>query len=294
MRKTRQKILAIAFGLIVGAGLALAVLQPPAIASQGLGLLNRPYHADIAGQPVTGLHRNLSGLTRSDRTGTLFSVINRPPQIVELTESGTLLRVIALDGFRDPEGITHVAGDIFLIADEGEQTLHRVVVSGATTRIVRNPADDIETGIFALHNLGIEGISWDSARNRLFLAQEMLPMRVLMLQNFDDEARPLAGGYRMTEWHPHTLSSRVTLDLSSLTLHEETGHLLLLSHLSGTIVEYDPTGTMVGQQSLAAGHGGLSQSIAQAEGIAIGPDGTIFVVSEPNLFYRFRPGALPR
>jgi uncharacterized protein YjiK len=37
---------------------------------------------------------------------------------------------------------------------------------------------------------------------------------------------------------------------------------------------------------LLMGHG-LSRRVPQAEGLAVGPDGAIYVLSEPNLFYRF-------
>ena len=34
---------------------------------------------------------------------------------------------------------------------------------------------------------------------------------------------------------------------------------------------------------------GLKANVPQAEGIAVGSRGEIFLVSEPNLFYRFDP-----
>jgi uncharacterized protein YjiK len=40
---------------------------------------------------------------------------------------------------------------------------------------------------------------------------------------------------------------------------------------------------------LRQGWHGLKADVPQAEGIAVGPRGEIFVVSEPKLFYRFDP-----
>lgn len=274
---------AAALGLPAMRGLS-APLAPP----EG-GLLARAYRADIAGHHVAGVADNLSGLTFSSATGTLFSVTNRPPQLVELDTAGTLLRLVPLQGLRDPEGITHVAGDVFLIADEGDQSLHRVTVGPGTAPIAAGPGSRIAAAPRAWHNMGIEGLSWDARHNRLFLAQEMLPMRVLVAEGFDATARPLPGPRPLAEWHPASLSSLVTLDLSSLTLHEPTGHLLLLSHLSAVVAEYDAGGRLVGRLDLTAGQAGLTEDIAQAEGLAVGPDGSLYVVGEPNLFHRFRP-----
>ncbi|MDC6668450.1 SdiA-regulated domain-containing protein [Leclercia adecarboxylata] len=38
---------------------------------------------------------------------------------------------------------------------------------------------------------------------------------------------------------------------------------------------------------MSAGKHGLERNVPQAEGIAMGPDGTLYLVSEPNLFYVF-------
>lgn len=60
------------------------------------------YRVAVEGLPIQGLTRNASGLTFNTETGTLFTVINRPPQIAELDTEGRLLRVIGLEGVKDP------------------------------------------------------------------------------------------------------------------------------------------------------------------------------------------------
>ncbi|TNF04252.1 MAG: DNA-binding protein, partial [Gammaproteobacteria bacterium] len=44
---------------------------------------------------------------------------------------------------------------------------------------------------------------------------------------------------------------------------------------------------VVSFRSLSMGFAGLKSSIRQAEGVTLDEEGNLFVVSEPNLFYRF-------
>ena len=71
------------------------------------------YRVGIEGLPIPGLDDNTSGLTFSPATGTLFTAINRPAELAELSPDGQLLRRIPLTGASDVEGITHVEGDRF-------------------------------------------------------------------------------------------------------------------------------------------------------------------------------------
>ncbi len=76
------------------------------------------YRVGIDAARMEGVGANASGLTYHPGRNSLFSVINRPPQIVELTLSGKLKRTIPVRGVDDLEGITHVRGNEFFIADE--------------------------------------------------------------------------------------------------------------------------------------------------------------------------------
>ena len=57
------------------------------------------------------------------------------------------------------------------------------------------------------------------------------------------------------------------------------------------MVELDADGQPLSGLSLSAGRHGLERDVPQAEGMAMGPDGTLYLVSEPNLFYVFRKPA---
>ncbi|MOA64726.1 hypothetical protein D3C78_1908710 [compost metagenome] len=46
-------------------------------------------------------------------------------------------------------------------------------------------------------------------------------------------------------------------------------------------------GKVVSFRSLAGGFAGLQKGIPQAEGVTIDDEGHLYLISEPNLFYRF-------
>jgi uncharacterized protein YjiK len=81
-------------------------------------------------------------------------------------------------------------------------------------------------------------------------------------------------------------------DLSSLQFDERSGHLLALSDESRLVLELNVEGKPISSLSLLGGRNGLKRSVPQGEGIAMDNQGVLYLVSEPNLFYRFKkPGA---
>ena len=241
----------------------------------------------VEGLPIRGLSRNASGLTFNTDTGTLFTVINRPAQIAELTTDGRLLRVIGLDGAMDPEGITHVQGDTYVISDEHSHSMYWVRIGPDSTRVSVAGRSSLRLSIDSVHNSSFEGVSWDSRQGRLFVVKEKLPLRVLVVHGLDALQPPNGFNIDISEWKSSRAASLFMSDLSSLTLHEPTGHLLLLSDESALVVEYAADGRPVSMLPLWRGFHGLQRKVPQPEGLAVSPDGAIYVLSEPNLFYRF-------
>jgi uncharacterized protein YjiK len=246
---------------------------------------------DIDGAAVEGLEANISGLTYSATTDTLFTVINRPPGIAEISTDGVLLRYLPLEGARDPEGISHVAGDLFVIAAERDQSLHVVRIGPDTETITVKDQSVLQLDLASVPNKGLEGASWDARTGRLYLVQEMLPARIIVVDGLlipDAVMNP----FPTVTTRSLPLSHQIALvDLSSVSLHEKSGHLLLLSDASGVVVEYDEEARLVGMLRLDGGRNGLTDAIPQAEGLAIDDRGRVFIVSEPNFFYRFDRGA---
>lgn len=254
---------------------------------EGSSLWLPGYRVAVEGLPVEGLSRNASGLTFNTHTGTLFTVINRPPQIAELTTEGQLLRVIELEGARDPEGITHVEGDTYVISDEHSHSMYWVKIGPDTPRVSVAGRSSLGISIDTVQNASFEGVSWDSAQDRLFVVKEKMPLRVLVIRGLDVFNQSTGFNIDISEWKSSSAASLFMSDLSSLTLHEPTGHLLLLSDESALVVEYAPDGQPISMLPLWRGFNGLQRKVPQPEGLAVGPDNAIYVLSEPNLFYRF-------
>lgn len=63
--------------------------------------------------------------------------------------------------------------------------------------------------------------------------------------------------------------------------------MLVLSDQSRSINELDSAGRFVSVRSLLGGISDLRRSAPQPEGMTMDRDGNLYVVSEPNLFYKF-------
>jgi uncharacterized protein YjiK len=194
---------------------------------------------------------------------------------------------VNVKGVSDMEGITHIADNRYVIADEGDNRLVLVVLEDDATNVDVSNAPKLKLGLNLTKNKNFEGVSWDSKNNRLLVVKERDPKYILSVQGFF-EAK--AGEFlEIKHLDKYDAAIKWSLrDLSSVTYHDETDSLVLLSDESQLIKEYDDHGRAIGALALWKGFHGLKDHVAQAEGIAIGPDGSIYIMSEPNLFYVFK------
>ncbi|MBK3868996.1 DNA-binding protein [Pseudomonas stutzeri] len=240
------------------------------------------YQATIQGKRVDGIDDDLSALTFDPDRNSLIAVTNGNPQWLELSLEGELLRTVPLVGFRDPEAIEYISEGVYVISDERLQRLLRIEVNEQTTVIDAAQASQLSLGIDVNGNKGFEGLAYDTAGKRLFVAKERNPVRIYEISGF-----PYAAPKPSVHINEHDARLFVR-DLSSLQFDEQTGHLLALSDESRLVVELDRSGQPLSSLSLSAGKHGLQHDVPQAEGIAMGADGALYLVSEPNLFYVFR------
>ena len=254
-------------------------------AEQSIGLDR--YRVVIEARPIDGLDEDISALTFDPDRNSLFTVTNKNPELIELSLEGRILRRVPLTGFGDPEAVEYVGRDSYVITDEREQRLIRVRLTGDTPFLDAKDAEQLTLGIGLNGNKGFEGLAYDQQGKRLFVAKERDPMLIYEVHGFphDNPQQPYAVHVVQDRKRDSRLFVR---DLSSLQFDERSGHLLALSDESKLVLELDVKGKPLASMSLRKGFQGLSQSVPQAEGIAMDNEGTLYLVSEPNLFYVFK------
>lgn len=245
------------------------------------------YRAVLQGRVIEGLEDNVSALTYDPVRKSLFTVTNKNPELVELSLDGRIVRRIKLTGFGDAEAIEFIDENTYVITDEYTQRLIKVKIDEATREVNAAEAEQLTLGISPSGNKGFEGLAYDSAGKRLFVAKERDPMLIYEVRGFphDNPQQPYAT-HVIT--NPRRDARLFVRDLSSLQFDERSGHLLALSDESKLLLELDINGRPFSTLSLKKGRNGLEKSVPQAEGVAMDDEGTLYLVSEPNLFYVFK------
>lgn len=233
---------------------------------------------------VEGIPDNLSGVAWSPETKTLFGVLNGPTAVVELSTEGKVLRRIDLKGFSDAEGIAHLDGKRFAVAEEGRHTIVLIDIDKDTAEVSREGAHIV--GVrpeLAGTNAGLEGVAWDAAGKRFIGIKEKLPRGVYAVPLAAADVQPPAEP--LWDAEKDALGLR---DIADVYYMAGPGHLLLLSHESLALVECTPDGREVARLSLAD-----IRELPKPEGVTMDDEGNIYVVGEPNSFAVLKPGTAP-
>lgn len=239
------------------------------------------YHAFIDGKLLPGMEKDeASDLTYNPETKTLFSVMGKNAFLVELNLEGDVLRKMPLNGWSNPEGVAYLSGGRMAITDERQHLMTVVQVTPDTKALNLADWPQFDLGPSANQNKGFEGIAWDPRRGQLLLGEER-PAAMFTLKS-DAEGKWQGDKVKLAYT---TLNLR---NLSALGVDPRTGNTLVLSADSHMLLELDPTGKQVSFMTLLGGMNGLKDTIPRAEGVAMDESGTIYMVSEPNLFYVFR------
>ena len=245
------------------------------------------YRAVMQGKVIEGLEDDVSALTFDPLRKSLFTVTNKKAELIELSLDGRVLRRIALVGFGDAEAVEFIGENTYVITDERQQRLIKVKVDDNTRVLDARDAEQLTLGINQSGNKGFEGLAYDSVGKRLFVAKERDPMLIYEVRGFP-QSNPQKPYATHVVSNPRRDARLFVRDLSSLQFDERTGHLLALSDESKLLLELGLDGKPISTLSLKKGQHGLTRSVPQAEGVAMDDEGTIYVVSEPNLFYVFK------
>ncbi len=253
-------------------------------APQSLGLGD--YRVVLEAQPIEGLDE-VSALTYDPLRNSLFTVTNKNSELIELSLDGQILRRIALVGFGDPEAVEFISANTYVISDERQHRLIKIQLDDETTAVDAAEAEQITLGVHLAGNKGFEGLAYDSQGKRLFVAKERDPMLIYEVQGFSHQDPGQSYGMHVVN-NPKRDAGLFVRDLSSLQYDERSGHLLALSDESRLVVELDVEGRPLSTLALGKWRQGLSKAVPQAEGMAMDDAGTLYLVSEPNLFYVFK------
>ncbi|MBP5119521.1 SdiA-regulated domain-containing protein [Pseudomonas protegens] len=238
------------------------------------------YRAVIDAKVLPGMERDeASDLSYNPQTKTLFSVMGKYPFLVELSLQGDVLRKMPLVGWSNPEGVAVLENGLLAIVDEREHSLVIVKVDANTQSL--NVADfpKYDLGPSADQNKAFEAIAWNPRKQQLLLGEERPPA---LFTWSSDGSQVLKGNKQKLA------SDELDLrNLSALGIDPRTGHTLVLSADSHLLLELDEQGEQVSFMALLGGFNGLEKTIPRAEGVAMDEAGNLYMVSEPNLFYRF-------
>jgi len=238
------------------------------------------YRAVIDAKVLPGMEKDeASDLAYNPQTKTLFSVMGKNPFLVELNLQGDVLRKMPLVGWSNPEGVAVMENGLLGIVDERDHLLTIVKVDANTRELNIADFPKYDLGPSQDQNKAFEAVAWDPRKQQLLLGEERPP--ALFTWN-SDGSQTLKGDKQKLE------SDELDLrNLSALSIDPRTGHTLVLSADSHMLLELDETGEQVSFMTLLGGFNGLKDTIPRAEGVAMDELGNLYMVSEPNLFYRF-------
>ena len=243
------------------------------------------YLLTTAPKSIPEINNNLSGLTYYSPNDTLFAITNNPCRLYEISKDGTLLRTIELHNFEDTEGLVYVQDNFFAVIEERRHTLHLLKVNDDTTSVNLNQVHkSLTVDTKNADNRGFEGLAYNPIKDVFFIAIEKDEPQIIKITGW------LTGSPLQIQTDSDILCNDLDMDdFSGLHFETNSGNLIFLSDESKRITEVTLQGEHISSMGLEGGFSGLNDDIPQPEGITMDADRTLYVVSEPNIFYCFKP-----
>ncbi|EFL3757876.1 YjiK family protein, partial [Escherichia coli] len=177
----------------------------------------------------------------------------------------------------DAESIEYLTENMFLAADEETSILYLLSIEKDMEVKIK---ESIQLDVFKeKKNRGFEGLGWEESSYTLFAAKERKPAKLfsykLNLNNTSAKNEP-----------KRKLDVNLK-DISGLDVYNN--NLRVLSDESRLLINIDLlTNKKNILLNLRKGHHDLQEDVPQAEGVVTAPNGDIYIVSEPNIFYHFK------
>jgi len=257
------------------------------IAAEGGNTLTGFTKPDLP-RPVQGFEGKFAGLAYDPLQKRLLAVANKPTAIIVLSMDGQLLATLPVKGMSDINGIAWMGGNRVALVN-GKR--NRVVL----TEIPATPQTLDVTRAFALllrfgegedANQGFNGLGYDLKRDRLYISKEHSPRSLYRVSGLNYLQSPDSRGLRIENISHWLDEVPFATDLSSVEADPSNGRVFLLSEESQLILQLDgDSGQGRGMLSLSPKG---SKPMPRPEGIATDDSGSLYIVSEPNLFYRLK------
>ena len=227
---------------------------------------------------ITEIKDNLSGITYSPKTDTLFAITNAPRFVYELSKKGEILRTIELLGFNDTEDITYIEDDLFAIVDEENKTFYVVRIKENQTSInIFESIKQVKLDYNYFENFGLEGITYNKSKDEFYLVNERLPKKVISVEGL------MSGKTLKIKTLDNLIKNNYYLsDLSAIHFDNIKEELFLLSDESKILAMVNQEGDFISFFDIKADPY-LSKMI-HPEGVTTDNDGNIYIVGEPNIF----------
>ncbi|UXK28845.1 SdiA-regulated domain-containing protein (plasmid) [Escherichia coli] len=220
---------------------------------------------------------NLSSLTYSPHDGYLYATVNKPAKVLKISTDGAIHQIKDMPFIKDAESIEYLTENMFLAADEETSILYLLSIEKDMEVKIKK---SIQLDVFKeKKNRGFEGLGWEESSYTLFAAKESKPAKLfsykLNLNNASAKNEP-----------KRKLDVNLK-DFSGLDVYKN--NLRVLSDESRLLINIDLlTNKKNILLNLRQGHHDLQEDVPQAEGVVTAPNGDIYIVSEPNIFYHFK------
>ncbi|HSX69982.1 MAG TPA: SdiA-regulated domain-containing protein [Pseudomonas sp.] len=251
------------------------------------------YRVEVDAKVVPGIANNLSGLSFDPDRDLLWAVTNGPNLLLAMSLNGDVVGRYPLEGFHDVEAVSYLGDGMVAVVEERRQNIVPIRLpltdagrlAGDRT-LHRHHYQGLQLALGKEDNKGFEGLAYDLKGDRLYVAKERDPRQLLEITGIR-QSLDSAFSLQVKDLSEAVRDKVFATDLSSVVFDQRSGHLVLLSDESKLLIEMTDQGQVVSFRSLHGGSAGLHEGIPQAEGVTLDDQGRLYLISEPNLFYRF-------